>query len=92
MELKENVLYFQLVVGVASGDAPGTTPEKKPAKKMPPEPEKMNPIMLLNQMMPHAEYVELSKAGNPPNIVFTYKCTVNNQSFIGRGNFHIYFN
>lgn len=64
---------------------PSAVPEKKPAKKMPPNPELMNPIMLLNQMVPHAEYIELSKAGNPPNIVFTYKCTANGKSFIGRG-------
>lgn len=66
----------------------GTAPvlsEKKPAKKMPPNPETMNPIMLLNQMVPHAQYVELSKAGNPPSVVFTYKCSANGQSFIGRG-------
>lgn len=66
-------------------DGAAVVPEKKPAKKMPPNPEQMNPIMLLNQMVPHAEYIELSKAGNPPNIVFTYKCSANGKSFIGRG-------
>lgn len=76
----------RLVTNVTTtADGTPVVPEKKPAKKMPPNPETMNPIMLLNQMVPHAQYVELSKAGNPPSIVFTYKCSANGQSFIGRG-------
>lgn len=59
--------------------------EKKPAKTMPPNPELMNPIMLLNQQLPNATFIELSRAGNPPTVVFTYKCIVEGQSFIGRG-------
>lgn len=75
----------RLIPNTTVTDGASVALEKKPAKKMPPNPETMNPIMLLNQMVPHAQYVELSKAGNPPNIVFTYKCSANGKSFIGRG-------
>lgn len=77
------------LVSATTTDGVSAVPEKKPAKKMPPNPESMNPIMLLNQMVPHAEYTELSKVGNPPNIVFTVKCSANGQSFIGRGKFQL---
>ncbi|CAH1963078.1 unnamed protein product [Acanthoscelides obtectus] len=68
--------------GSIAGDQPI---EMKPAKKMPVNPELMNPLMLLNQMMPHVQFEEIGKAGAPPNITFTFKCSVNGQSYTGSG-------
>lgn len=61
--------------------------EKKPAKKLPDTATTMNPIMLLNQMYPNVLYEEASKTGNPPNIVFTIKCIVGSDVFLGSGEF-----
>lgn len=52
---------------------------------MPDNPETMNPLMLINQMLPHAQYEELGKSGDPPNVVFSFRCTVDGQSFVGTG-------
>ncbi|XP_019880882.1 double-stranded RNA-specific editase Adar [Aethina tumida] len=59
--------------------------DHKPAKKMPANPEMMQPLMLLNQMLPHAEFEEIGKVGTPPNIQFTFRCRVDNQTFDGTG-------
>lgn len=59
--------------------------ELRPSKKMPESPELMNPVMLLNQMYPGAVYEEVCKTGVPPKVVFTMKCSINGQSFIGNG-------
>ncbi|KAJ8983938.1 hypothetical protein NQ317_008640 [Molorchus minor] len=67
----------------------GTSPEKphenKPAKKLPDNPELMNPLMLINQMIPQAQFEEIGRSGNPPNVMYSYRCSVNNQAFIGTG-------
>ncbi|RZC18425.1 double-stranded RNA-specific editase Adar [Asbolus verrucosus] len=63
----------------------GQPPQNKPAKKMPENAAHMNPLMLLNQMLPHARFEELGRSGNPPNVVFTFKCTVDGQIFTGTG-------
>lgn len=63
----------------------GQKPEIKPAKKMPENPETMNPLMLINQMLPHAQYEELGKSGDSPNIIFSFRCTIDGQSFVGTG-------
>lgn len=60
-------------------------PENRPAKKMPENPETMNPLMLINQMLPQAEFEEIGKSGDPPNIVFSFRCNVDGQSFLGTG-------
>lgn len=52
---------------------------------MPENPETVNPLMLINQMLPHAQYEELGKSGDPPNVVFSFRCTVDGQSFVGTG-------
>ncbi|XP_015838023.1 double-stranded RNA-specific editase Adar isoform X2 [Tribolium castaneum] len=68
------------------GDAgPGQIPQNRPSRKMPENAAHMNPLMLLNQMMPHAQFEELGRTGNPPNVIFTFKCTVGGQSFNGTG-------
>ncbi|KAG5895894.1 hypothetical protein JTB14_000508 [Gonioctena quinquepunctata] len=59
--------------------------ENKPAKKMPPNPETINPLMLVNQMLPQAQFEEIGKSGNPPNVIFSFRCNVNDQSFVGTG-------
>ncbi|KAB0793579.1 hypothetical protein PPYR_13199 [Photinus pyralis] len=61
----------------------GKAIEKKPAKKLPENAHEMNPVMLLNQMVPHAVYEEVSKEGNPPNVNFNVKCTIGNDVFYG---------
>nr|CAH7729735.1 unnamed protein product [Callosobruchus chinensis] len=80
------------VIGALTGNPPASVPmiennmlEMRPAKKMPANPETLNPLMLINQMMPHAQFEEIGKSGLPPTITFTFKCTVNGQSFIGTG-------
>ncbi|KAK5640846.1 hypothetical protein RI129_009393 [Pyrocoelia pectoralis] len=57
--------------------------EKRPAKKLPENASEMNPLMLLNQMVPNAIYEEVSKEGNPPHVTFTIKCTIGNDIFFG---------
>lgn len=52
---------------------------------MPDNPETMNPLMLINQMLPHAQFEEIGKSGAPPNLTYSYRCTVDSQSFIGTG-------
>ncbi|XP_044272846.1 double-stranded RNA-specific editase 1-like isoform X2 [Tribolium madens] len=64
---------------------PGQLPQNRPAKKMPENAAHMNPLMLLNQMMPHVQFEELGRTGNPPNVIFTFKCTIDGQSFSGTG-------
>ncbi|XP_076270282.1 double-stranded RNA-specific editase Adar-like isoform X3 [Rhynchophorus ferrugineus] len=59
--------------------------DPKPAKKMPDNPEKMNPLMLMNQMLPSAEWEDLGKTGNPPNVIFLFKVTIDGQTFNGSG-------
>ncbi|CAG9861280.1 unnamed protein product [Phyllotreta striolata] len=60
-------------------------PENRPARKMPENPESINPLMLVNQMLPHAEFAEIGKTGAPPNIMFSFTCTVDGESFVGTG-------
>lgn len=57
--------------------------EKKPAKKLPNNANTMNPVMLLNQMLPNATFEEMSREGKPPNVNFTAKCTIGNDQFFG---------
>ncbi|XP_028138815.1 double-stranded RNA-specific editase 1 [Diabrotica virgifera virgifera] len=59
--------------------------ENKPAKKMPENPDTINPLMLVNQMLPQAQFEEIGKTGNPPNVLFSFKCIVDGESFIGTG-------
>ncbi|XP_018561179.1 uncharacterized protein LOC108903465 [Anoplophora glabripennis] len=59
--------------------------ENKPAKKMPDNPESMNPLMLINQMLPHALFEEIGRSGAPPNLTYSYRCSVDADSFIGTG-------
>ncbi|VEN55941.1 unnamed protein product [Callosobruchus maculatus] len=80
------------VIGALTGNPPQSATvnennalEMRPAKKMPANPETMNPLMLINQMMPYAQFEEIGKSGVPPNLTFTFKCTANGQSFIGTG-------
>lgn len=64
--------------------------DPRPAKKMPDNPEKMNPLMLMNQMLPSAEWEDLGKTGNPPNMIFLFKVTIDGQTFSGSGKFNRY--
>lgn len=52
---------------------------------MPDNPETVNPLMMVNQMLPLASFEEIGKSGNPPNVVFSYRCNVDGQSFVGTG-------
>lgn len=67
-------------------EVPVGKPENKPSKKMPENPEQMNPLMLLNHLRPNTKFEELGKSGNPPNCVFTFQCTLDDETFVGRGN------
>lgn len=59
--------------------------EPKPAKKMPDNPELMNPLMLMHQMMPTAVWEEVESKGTPPNVVFTFSLSVEGNQFFGSG-------
>ncbi|KAF5289764.1 hypothetical protein FQA39_LY03681 [Lamprigera yunnana] len=78
-------LTEKIVQSGDSGDGVRTVEKKKPAKKLPDMAHTMNPVMLLNQMVPNAMFVEIAREGNPPNIVFTVKCTIENDEFFGSG-------
>lgn len=88
-DMTERLVMGSATLATIEGRERAVPLENKPAKKMPPNPEKMNPVMLLNQMVPHAVFEELSKAGNPPNVIYTYKCVISGRSFIGRGKFFV---
>ncbi|CAH0563376.1 unnamed protein product [Brassicogethes aeneus] len=59
--------------------------EHRPSKVMPANPDKMQPLMLLNQMLPHAQFEEVGKTGAPPNVLFTFNCKVDEHVFQGSG-------
>lgn len=59
--------------------------DHKPSKKIPSNPETMNPVMLLNQMKPNSTFEEIGQTGGPPNVRFIYRCTVDGHSFEGTG-------
>lgn len=77
----------ELMGTVPKPAAPTTTTraELRPAKKMPDNPERVNPLMLMNQMLPHAQWNEVGKSGVPPNVVFTFSVTVDGKTFNGTG-------
>lgn len=58
--------------------------DARPSRKMPDNPETVNPLMMMNQMLPHAEWEELPKVGTTP-AVFSFKVTVDGKSFTGTG-------
>ncbi|KAK9885205.1 hypothetical protein WA026_010710 [Henosepilachna vigintioctopunctata] len=60
-----------------------TPKELRPAKKLPENAASLNPLMVVNQMFPQAQYEEVSQVGMPPNCSYTMKCTVDNQQFTG---------
>jgi len=70
----------------AAGTSSNTRAPAKPAKKMPENPEKVNPLMLMNQMVPEAVWNEVGKSGTAPNMIFTYSVTVDGKSYTGTGN------
>lgn len=69
---------------IKAGQA-GPRPDPKPAKKMPDNPERMNPLMLMNQMLPLAQWDEVGKSGVLPNVVFTFGVTVDGKQYTGTG-------
>lgn len=67
--------------------AQATPKEPKKAKKMPDNPHTMNPLMLMNQMLPGCVWEEVGKSGSPPNVLFTFQVTVGDKRFTGSGKF-----
>ncbi|XP_044762522.1 transcription factor SPT20 homolog isoform X2 [Coccinella septempunctata] len=59
--------------------------DKKPAKKLPPNPELINPLMLMNQMLPRVNFLELPKTSNGPFNTFNFQAVVDGQTFNGSG-------
>ncbi|KAK9886179.1 hypothetical protein WA026_015690 [Henosepilachna vigintioctopunctata] len=60
-----------------------TPNELRPAKKLPENAASINPLMVVYQMLPQAQYEEVSQVGMPQNCSYTIKCTVDNQQFTG---------
>ncbi|XP_063225449.1 double-stranded RNA-specific editase 1 [Bacillus rossius redtenbacheri] len=56
-----------------------------PLKKIPDNPTQRHPVMLINQMRPGIEFLEVSRQGNPPNITFTMQTTVDGKEYTGVG-------
>lgn len=56
---------------------------------MPDNPHTMNPLMLMNQMLPGCVWEEVGKSGAPPNVLFTFQVTVGDKCFTGSGKFVI---
>nr|XP_023018643.1 double-stranded RNA-binding protein Staufen homolog isoform X2 [Leptinotarsa decemlineata] len=69
----------------SNGSAVNSVHELKQAKKMPENPETVNPLMMVNQMLPQAHFEEIGKTGVHPNILFSFKCIVGEDVFIGTG-------
>lgn len=61
-----------------------TSTEVRPAKKFPPNPERLHPVMLLSQTHPHAKFIEVAMRP-PPNVSFTIECVVDERKFLGTG-------
>lgn len=54
-------------------------------KELPPNATNIHPVMLLNQMKPGLTYVEISRLGNPPNIMFTLAVEIDGVGYTGSG-------
>ncbi|XP_047344126.1 mediator of RNA polymerase II transcription subunit 15-like isoform X2 [Vespa velutina] len=52
-------------------------------KELPPNATNIHPVMLLNQMKPGLTYVEISRLGNPPNIMFTLAVEIDGVGYTG---------
>jgi dsRNA-specific ribonuclease len=52
-------------------------------KELPPNATTIHPVMLLNQMRPGLTYTEVSRAGNPPNTMFTLAVEIEGQEYTG---------
>lgn len=55
------------------------------ARKLPENPETVNPVMIINQMCPQAVFEELEAVGQPPKITFAIRLTIDNHVFEGIG-------
>lgn len=80
-----NKIGPQEIGAIAGGPKQGVPQDPKPAKKMPENPEAMNPLMLMHQMLPNAIWEETGKSGVPPNVVFSFSVTVDNKQYSGTG-------
>lgn len=83
-DLHSNALSQQNAGGAVAAATPFAN---KPAKKLPENAAQLNPLMLLNQMLPAAKFEEVGRTGVAPNLIFTFRCSVENQTFIGTGMF-----
>lgn len=52
-------------------------------KELPPNAATIHPVMLLNQMKPGLTYVEVSRLGNPPTIMFTLAVEIDGINYSG---------
>lgn len=82
-----NGIYFLQISAFNVSTIEKRGPELKAAKKMPENPETMNPLMLLNQMLPQVVFEEAGTTGTAPNIQFHFRCNVDGQTFEGTGEF-----
>lgn len=67
------------------GESAQPPSQNRPARKIPDNAAAINPLMLMNQVLPHAQFDELERTGIPPIIIFSFKCTVDGESFVGSG-------
>ena len=44
-----------------------------------------NPLLILNKLRPGVQYELIHEFGEAPNIMFTFSCRVDNQTFEGTG-------
>lgn len=57
--------------------------KQQTVKELPENPDKIHPVMLLNQMRPGITYKELQRTGNSPNILFTLAVETDGKTFTG---------
>lgn len=55
------------------------------AKQVSENAESINSLMLINQMIPQAKLEEVGKSGDSPNAIFSFRCVVDYQTFVGIG-------
>ncbi|XP_034187992.1 double-stranded RNA-specific editase 1 [Osmia lignaria lignaria] len=58
-------------------------PKTPVQKELPPNATNIHPVMLLNQMRPGLTYIELNRASNPPNTMFTLAVDIDGVEYTG---------
>ncbi|XP_047002253.1 double-stranded RNA-specific editase 1-like isoform X1 [Schistocerca americana] len=69
--------------GAAAAGQPVVPGAPSPMKKIPENPTDRHPVMLLNQLKPGIQFIEVNREGTPPNLTFTMAVTVDGKTYNG---------